>query len=361
MIRQVSVRSFLFKFHIQAGVVLAFLIILLTVTGIGLLMLRPSPAQEMRPDISLITKRVKDLSGQLRERQPDSRIIFILGDPAKGEHISFRTRTDSLQKLAGSKKHIYHLDSGLPVQKSGSEKGSWDVIRKNLIDLHRSLFLGANGKLLIGVVAGIYLLVLGSGVLILSLPFMRFFRSLRKQGFKKALTASSLHQLTGVLLFPWALTVGVSGLLLGFSKPISGWYQDRSWTFLTSKVQDSEQNISDKITPGDMIKKATDLNPGFDFWYLAYPGNDYAPDDYFTVTLKGSPHTGAYKQKTVFFNAKNGQYIEETTPWYMAFFYWARAFHFGDTGGLFMKLFWGLVATISLLIPVSGLKMWRRV
>ena len=244
LIRQVSVRSVLFKFHIQLGVVLALLIILLTVTGIGLLILRPSPAQEVRPDISLITNRVKDISGQLRESQPDSRIIFILGDPAKGEHISFRTRTDSLQKLAGSKKHIYHLDSGLPVQKSGSKTGSWDVIRKNLIDLHRSLFLGANGKLLIGVVAGIYLLVLGSGLLILSLPFRRFFRSLKKQGLRKVLTASSLHQLTGVLLFPWALTVGVSGLLLGFSKPISSWYQDRSWNFLASNAPVSDHHTA---------------------------------------------------------------------------------------------------------------------
>jgi uncharacterized iron-regulated membrane protein len=61
----------------------------------------------------------------------------------------------------------------------------------------------------------------------------------------------------------------------------------------------------------------------------------------------------------VLVDARSGTFVSAITmPWYLRALEVSRPLHFGDYGGMPLKIIWGLFDLISIFILASGLYLW---
>jgi len=63
----------------------------------------------------------------------------------------------------------------------------------------------------------------------------------------------------------------------------------------------------------------------------------------------------------VLIDARNGQVVESRPlPWYVTAVLVSQPLHFGDYGGLPLKLLWALLDIIAILVLGSGIYLWLK-
>ena len=79
-----------------------------------------------------------------------------------------------------------------------------------ILEIHRDLFLGAGGKIYVGLIGFLYVLVMFSG-------FFIYGNFARKKNFAEIRTASmrtlssDLHRSLGILVMGWGVLIGITG------------------------------------------------------------------------------------------------------------------------------------------------------
>ncbi len=141
--------------------------------------------------------------------------------------------------------------------------------------LHRSLFLHETGRLIVGIVAFLLILIAISGIGLIvqrQKGFRRFFASIEKTSF-----AQYYHTVFGRLSLFFILAIAITGTYLSVSRFII------KPTKIAAKVDDSNIKEEPKIDWKDFpIFKQTKLE---DVTAIQFPFSDF-PEDYFTLKLK---------------------------------------------------------------------------
>ncbi len=77
-----------------------------------------------------------------------------------------------------------------------------------------------------------------------------------------------------------------------------------------------------------------------------------------THTLERTRHT-ARLIEPVLVDAETGQVAAiRTMPWYITALSLSQPLHFGDYGGILLKILWALLNLITVFVLVSGLYLW---
>jgi len=94
-----------------------------------------------------------------------------------------------------------------------------------LLQLHREMFLGLPGELLMGLMALLFVIALVSGVLVYG-PFMRRlnFGTYRRNAALRT-RWFDLHNLLGIVTLAWAFVVGATGIMNALSTPLFGMWR----------------------------------------------------------------------------------------------------------------------------------------
>lgn len=91
---------------------------------------------------------------------------------------------------------------------------------------------------------------------------------------------------------------------------------------------------------------------------IIYPGTDFSTDRHYTAFLAGE---GIHK-KLVRIGLIDAQTGEVRTivdlPWYLKAILISQPLHFGDYGGLPLKILWTLCAWLTLFITANGAWLW---
>ena len=65
--------------------------------------------------------------------------------------------------------------------------------------------------------------------------------------------------------------------------------------------------------------------------------------------------------KPVLIHAQTGQVADSgDLPWYVTVLLLSQPLHFGDYGGLPLKIIWAILDMITIVVLVSGLYLWKR-
>ncbi|MCA1325862.1 PepSY-associated TM helix domain-containing protein [Herbaspirillum sp. alder98] len=234
-----------------------------------------------------------------------------------------------------------------------------DTFTGFILKLHVNLFLGFPGQLFIGAVGLVFFLSMLSGIVLYG-PFMRKLAfGLVRFGRQTRIVQADLHNLTGIVVMVWALVVGLTGSFLSFSPLIIGLWQK---TELSELIRNLPAAPPKNLVPLDKARRVAELTvPGKDLAYIFYPGSEYATQRHYMVVLRG--HTEIEKRvfNIVVVDAETGALAaQRSMPWYMQVLLLSGPFHFGDYGGLPLKILWALLTILTTAATVTGLVIWSR-
>ena len=99
--------------------------------------------------------------------------------------------------------------------------------------------------------------------------------------------------------------------------------------------------------------------PGMRPQFIAFPGVDYSSGHHFAIFLQGATPATEKLLTPVLIDARTGAMAgKRPMPWYMQALLLSQPLHFGDYGGLAMKLLWALLDIVTIVVLGSGVYLW---
>jgi uncharacterized iron-regulated membrane protein len=94
-------------------------------------------------------------------------------------------------------------------------------------------------------------------------------------------------------------------------------------------------------------------------WFIAMPKSFMSSSHHYTVYMRGaSPRTERLVQPVLVDTATGRVTDSRTMPFYMQVLMLSQPLHFGDYGGMPLKIIWALLSVVTVIILISGLYLW---
>jgi uncharacterized iron-regulated membrane protein len=244
--------------------------------------------------------------------------------------------------------------SGALVPQPTGDGGAMDFI----LQLHTDMFLGDWGMYFLGAMGLLFTASIVSGV-VLYAPFMRKldFGALRVT---KSTRVKWLdyHNLLGVVTLAWVLVVGLTGVINTLAPPIVDAWRTNALADLTApyKGRERPETMSSLQSAVDQTKAAA---PGRWVQFVAFPGSSYSTNHHFTVFLQGDTILTKHIITPALIDAETGAFADmREMPWYNQALQLSKPLHFGDYGGLPLKILWAVLDIATIVILGSGIYLW---
>jgi uncharacterized iron-regulated membrane protein len=254
----------------------------------------------------------------------------------------------------------YDARSGKMLEESKPHSEQRLTFMDTMLELHISMFTGLPGELFLGLMGLLFVLALVSGLMLYG-PFMK------KISFGSVRTARSrrlkwldLHNLLGIVTLAWTFVVGVTGVINELSTPLFGLWQMTDVKAMLGPYQGKPapqpQELSSVQAAFDKTKNAL---PNMTVTSIVYPGAPFASPQHYLLWAKGNTPLRAQLFDPVLVDARTGEISAIVSmPWYLRALEISRPLHFGDYGGLPLKIIWAVFDLATILVLVSGLYLW---
>lgn len=225
--------------------------------------------------------------------------------------------------------------------------------------LHVDLFAGLPGKLFLGAMGMLFALAVLSGV-VLYAPFMKRFRfATVRTGRSQRTRWLDLHNLLGIVTVVWALVVGGTGVINTWADLILQRWQADQLATLRQNGSTGAAAAGAMIGPQQALQRALAAHPDMEVTTVAFPGTLLSTRQHYAVFMKGKSSLRAHLRQPVLVDQHGGALIEGTgRPFYVTLLQMAQPLHFGDYGGLPLKIVWAMFDIATLLVLGSGLYLW---
>jgi uncharacterized iron-regulated membrane protein len=229
--------------------------------------------------------------------------------------------------------------------------------------LHVDLFAAEAGRLFLGAMGLLLVISLVSGT-VLYAPFMRrlLFGTVRHDR-SPQLRWLDLHNLLGIVTLVWLLVVGATGIVNTWANQIlQSWQAGQVAALKRGAAPPAASAAAATSTP---IQRAVDAalaaHPQMELSQFAFPGTLLSTPDHYAVLLSGATPLTSRLQTPVLVEPASGRVLEATArPALATALQVSQPLHFGDYGGLPLKLLWALLDLASIVVLWSGLVLWWR-
>lgn len=227
-----------------------------------------------------------------------------------------------------------------------------------MLRLHVDLYANLPGKLLLAFMGLLFVVAIVSGT-VLYAPFMRKleFGQVRVNKSKRTRWLD-LHNLIGVVTLTWALVVGVTGVISACADLlIASWRNDALATMI-APYKDAPP-LTRRAPATRLLEIAESAAPGMQADFIAFPGTRFSSEHHYAVFLKGNTHLTAHLATPVLIDARTLQVTAVVErPWYMDALGMSQPLHFGDYGGMPMKILWAVLDVLTIIVLGSGVYLW---
>lgn len=229
-----------------------------------------------------------------------------------------------------------------------------------LLQLHTDMFLGLPGMLFLAVIGILFTAALISGI-VLYAPFMRKldFGTVRVSRSPR-LKWLDYHNLLGIVALAWMLVVGLTGVINALSTPIEDIWQAGELADMTSAYAGREALPPARYGSLDRaMAQARAVLPGNNPQFIAFPGGSFSSDHHYAVFFQGDTPLTERLLTPALIDAETGAFTDaRPMPWYYQALSLSRPLHFGDYGGLPLKLLWAALTLFTIVVLGSGLYLW---
>lgn len=229
-----------------------------------------------------------------------------------------------------------------------------------LLKLHTDMFLGLPGMLFLGAMGLLFTAAIVSGV-VLYAPFMRKlpFGTVRA-GRSARVRWLDYHNLLGAVTIAWAAVVGVTGVINTLATPIVQVWQTSELAQMTRAY--AGQPALPPAQYGSLDKAMATARaalPGANPQFIAFPGGAYSSKHHYAVFLQGATPITERLLTPALIDARTGALTDaRPMPWYAQALLISQPLHFGDYGGLPLKILWAVLDAFTVVVLGSGLYLW---
>jgi len=228
-----------------------------------------------------------------------------------------------------------------------------------MLRLHRDLFAGLAGELFLGFIGLVFVVAVVSGG-VLYAPFARrqAFGGLRRAS--RRLWWLDLHNMLGVVTIAWALVVGATGVMNELSQPLFAIWQR---TDVAEMLKPYRGQPVPEVASFSSVQAAFDLAartlPDRHPTSVVFPNGRIGSPHHYLIWTRGNAALTARLFTPVLVDVVSGKLASVVEmPWYLRTLQVSRPLHFGDYGGLPLKIIWALLDLVTIVVLGSGLYLW---
>lgn len=346
-----SIRRLL-KLHRWCGLVVSLNLALFSLTGV-LLMFHEQidAALGVLPEVEQKGERIslRRAVALARENKPNAAPLYVFADDEEYPGLLFVGMGEGTKRIQESKAVTIDAHQGRVLTKLDLESSFSSIVLR----LHAQLLLGPGGSLLVGFVGLCLLITLVTGALVYGPMMRRFaFGTLRRERQLRTWLAD-LHKLIGVATFGWNLVVTVTGILLSLGSLAIQYYAMTELAALAGAHAQAAL-VEDYSQLDSAVVRAEQMS-GRRWSMVALPGSDLASPRDYTVLLRGGEGLDARMVTLAMIDALTpSQAVHRELPWYLRALLISEPLHFGDYGGMPLKILWVLFSLASLALAGSG-------
>ena len=353
-----------FLVHKWTSLVSTLFLLLLCVTGLPLIF-----AHEIDhalghsvdpPELAAVPAERASVDAMIADAQaryPDEHMQFVVGDP-DDPNVVFIRMGESPEGSTINVFDTYDARTGEHLVAYPLEKGGFMEVMERL---HIDLYAGLKGTLFLGSMGLFLLLSLVSGVVL----YGRVMRKLRFGTVRDKtprLRWLDLHNLLGIATLVWLLVVGTTGTINALAIPIFQQWQATELAEMTARhAAPDEPPVTDLVSVDTVLENASAETPGKILSFLAFPGNEFASPHHFTAFMTGAEPRTKRLFTAVLVDAADGEVLEVSSmPWYTQVLFVSQPLHFGDYGGIPLKVLWALLDLLAIVVLGSGVYLWLK-
>ncbi|MCW5300985.1 PepSY domain-containing protein [Herbaspirillum lusitanum] len=293
-------------------------------------------------------------------RYPGQHLRFMVWDKEEPRRLSLNMAASADATAAQGHVLIYDTRTAALLSETPALHGFMHV----MLQLHQNLFIGLTGDLLLGVVGLLFLAALVSGVVLYG-PYMRKldFGAVRFARGRR-LRWLDLHNLIGVAVLAWMCAVGLTGFINTLSKPLFGLWSAQEMPRLLAQAAQAakdpkEPQCSSTLSVDAIVAAARRALPDKRISSVVFPGARFGSAQHYTLWTVGNTPLTSRMFTPILLDACSGRIVSTSTlPWYLKALELSRPLHFGDYGGLPLKIIWALLDLLAIAVLVSGIYLW---
>lgn len=293
---------------------------------------------------------------------PGEEILSIFIDDDEPKIMVYMVKTWEAYKANNKALHSLQFDvhtgALLKVTKPYNVEGSRFL--DLMLRLHSDLFAGLPGELFMGIMALLFVAALVSGAVIYG-PFMRKleFGTVRANRSSR-IKWLDVHNLIGVVVLAWTVVVGLTGFINELSTPLFDLWQQTDLEPITASELKARPLRSPALSSQQSaVDRVKDALPGMTPISIVFPGSPFSTPYHYLVWTKGQDALTSRLFTPVLVDASSGDITRVVTmPWYLRALEVSRPFHFGDYGGMPLKVIWIVLDLLTIGVLVSGLYLW---
>ncbi|MBU0824279.1 MAG: PepSY domain-containing protein [Alphaproteobacteria bacterium] len=245
---------------------------------------------------------------------------------------------------------------------TGAKTGAVDEsgVMHFLLQLHTDMFLGLPGMLFLGLMGLFFVIAIVSGV-VLYAPFMRKLdfgtvRSARSRRVKWL----DYHNLLGIVALAWMTVVGATGVINALATPIFQYWQRTELADMTQTYAGKGAVPPARYGSIDKAMAAARAEiPGNNPQFIAFPGGAFSSQHHYAVFFQGDKPLTERLLTSALIDAETGAFTDaRPMPWYVKALALSQPLHFGDYGGLPLKILWAILTVFTIIVLGSGLYLW---
>ena len=235
-------------------------------------------------------------------------------------------------------------------------------IMEFLLQLHTDMFLGQPGMWFLGVMGALFVIALVSGT-VLYAPFMRrlAFGTLRTDRSRRVGRLDQ-HNLGGIVVLAWALVVGGTGMINAFADPLVDSWREGELAEMTAQYGGAEALAPEDYGSLDTAMAAAKARlPGQSPQFIGFPGGDWSTARHYAVFFQGDRPLTENLLTPALIDAETGALVDaRSMPALNQALMMSKPLHFGDYGGLQLKIVWALLTLATIWVLWTGVLLWWR-
>lgn len=227
-----------------------------------------------------------------------------------------------------------------------------------ILRLHEGLLLDLPGELFLAVMGLCLVASLVSGTVVYE-PFMRklSFGTVRKNRSARVRWLD-MHNMVGIVTLAWLSVVGLTGIINCLSTPIVALWKATELTRMTAAYRDVPPPT--RLSSVDAaLRTAQAAAPGMEQSFVAFPGTAYSSKHHYAVFLNGATPLTKQLMKPALIDAQTGKLTAiSDMPLYAKVLFLSQPLHFGNYGGLPLKIIWALLDLAAIVVLSTGVYLW---
>lgn len=229
-----------------------------------------------------------------------------------------------------------------------------------MLRLHNDLFADLAGRLLLAFMGLLFIAAIVSGVALYG-PFAKKHEfGVVRMSRSPRLRWLDLHNLLGIVTVAWATVVGATGIMNELSSPLFALFQATDVRAILAPYQGQPVLPRNEFVPVQTALEAGGKAlPGMKVISVVFPGARFGSPHHYLVWGKGGTPLTSKLFNPVLVDAKTGELSAVIAmPWYLRALQVSRPLHFGNYGGIALKIVWVLLDIATIVVLLSGLYLW---